>query len=86
MLESLTTCLFISRLPVGMWPTAFWVNLEVSLWLEKAMCQISHIHSDIYPQKLTLAFTHKVILKHSQKLPPLRPRMMSTEIKLVYYF
>lgn len=65
--ESLTTCLFISRLPVGMRPAAFWVNLEVSLWLAKAMCQISHIHRDIYPQKLTLAFTHQLVCKHAKK-------------------
>lgn len=45
--KSLTRSLFISRFPVGMWPTALWVNLEVSLWLENAMCQISHIQSDI---------------------------------------
>lgn len=84
--KSLTTCLFISRLPVDMRPAAFWVNLEVSLWLTEAMCQISHIHRDIYPQKLTLAFTHQLVCKHAKKRSPLLPFMMSTEIKLVYYF
>lgn len=41
--ESLTTSLFISRLPVGMRPAAFWVNLEVSLWLAKShVSDITH--------------------------------------------
>lgn len=42
--ESLTTSLFISRLPVGVRPAAFWVNLEVSLWLAKShVSDITHM-------------------------------------------
>lgn len=93
-LESSPSCRFISRLPV-MRPAAFWVNLEVSLWLEKAMCQISHICSDI-PTRNSFSHSHTNIAlidtrtrthKHVQNLSSLLyMHARCQRIKLVYYF
>lgn len=50
------------------------------------MCQISHIRSDIPTKAHSRIHTQSRMQKHAQKRSPLRSRVMSTEIKLVYYF